>query len=54
MLERLNESKGIVAASAEELHPVRHHDLIATLHEVEQLMQTQINLMNRVRRRYAK
>jgi hypothetical protein len=52
VLERLQESKEIVAASSAELHPVNNQDLVEALHEVERLMQTQIHLMNRIRRRY--
>lgn len=52
VLERLQESKEIVAASAAELHPVHNQDLIETLHEVERLTQTQIHLVNRIKRRY--
>ncbi|HHT25987.1 MAG TPA: hypothetical protein GXZ82_01890 [Firmicutes bacterium] len=50
--EHLEETKSIVASGVEECHPVRHQDLISTLHEVERLIQTQIHLMNRVKRRY--
>jgi hypothetical protein len=52
VLERLRENQELLGASIEELHPVRHQDLISALHELEQLTSTQINLMNRMRRRY--
>ena len=52
LLERLRETQQMLADSAEELHPVRNQDLISTLHELEHLTNTQINLMNRMRRRY--
>lgn len=52
VMAHLQETKNIVASSAEECHPVHHQDLISTLHEVERLIQTQIHLMNRVKRRY--
>jgi hypothetical protein len=52
LLERLCETQQMLADSAEELHPVRNQDLISTLHELEHLTNTQINLMNRMRRRY--
>jgi hypothetical protein len=54
VLERLHESKEVFAASAAALHPVHHQDLLSALQEVEQLTQTQINLMTRMRRRYQK
>lgn len=52
VLERLRETQEMLVANVDELHPVRNRDLITTLYELEQLTNTQINLMNRMRRRY--
>jgi len=52
VLERLQENKQMLAECAAELHPVHHNDLIETLHEIERLTQTQIHLLNRIKRRW--
>lgn len=51
-LARLREQREIIAIEREELHPDRHKDIVDVLNEVEQLLNTQINLLARVARRY--
>ncbi len=52
VLARLREDRELVEKSREELHPERHKDVVDALHEVEQLLNTQINLLGRIQRRY--
>lgn len=51
ILERLEESKRIVGESLEELDPESDKELVDALSEVEQLTQTQINIVRRTQRR---
>lgn len=51
LVERLSEQKTLLVDSTRELHPKHHADLINALRECEQLTQTQINILNRMRRR---
>ena len=52
LILRLRQERELVISSVEELHPERHKDAVDALHEVEQLLNTQINRLGRVQRRY--
>lgn len=54
IIDRLQESKEMFAASLEGLHPVKEKELIDAIAEVEQLTQTQPNICRRVQRRLAR
>jgi hypothetical protein len=49
---RLRDDLEHIANALTELHPVKHKDVADALHEVELLMHTQINILDRVQRRY--
>lgn len=51
VLERLEESRRIVAESLDGLDPEKEKELYDALLEVEQLTQTQINIVRRAQRR---
>lgn len=51
IIDRLQESKEMFAASLQGLHPDRDKELIDAITEVEQLTQTQINICRRAQRR---
>ncbi|HET7559666.1 MAG TPA: hypothetical protein VFK80_06875 [Limnochordia bacterium] len=50
-LSRLQETKEVLAETGD-LHPRRNADLIDALAECERLAQAQVNILNRMRRRY--
>jgi hypothetical protein len=49
---RLHDDLEHVAGAMAELHPVKHKDIMDALHEVELLLRTQINILDRMQRRY--
>jgi len=49
---RLQDDLETIANAVTELHPEKHKDIIDALHEVELLMHTQINILERLQRRY--
>ncbi len=51
-LERLRESRELLADSITQLNPREHRDLIDGLRECERLIQTQIHILRRLERRY--
>lgn len=51
IIDRLQESKEMLAASLEGLHPEKDKELIDAITEVEQLTQTQLNICRRAQRR---
>ncbi|MFO7319958.1 MAG: hypothetical protein LOD85_06985 [Clostridia bacterium] len=51
ILDRLQESKEMFAASLDGLDPEKDKELVDAILEVEQLTQTQINICRRVQRR---
>lgn len=51
IMDRLQESKEMFAASVDGLHPVKDKDLIDAITEIEQLTQTQLNICRRIQRR---
>lgn len=52
LLERLNELQTLCQESIDELHPKKNSDLISSIEECERLCRTQINVMNRIAKRY--
>ena len=54
IVERLEETRAILAASREGLHPEHDKELLDALGEVEQLTQTQLNICRRAQRRLEK
>lgn len=52
VMERLSEQQSLLIDSTRELNPKLHADLIEALRECERLTKTQINILNRMRRRY--
>jgi hypothetical protein len=52
LLERLNELQTLCQESIDELHPKKNSDLISSIEECERLCRTQINMMNRIAKRY--
>lgn len=52
LLDRLNELRTLCDESILELHSKKNADLISSIEEVERLCRTQINVMNRISKRY--
>jgi hypothetical protein len=50
--ERLNEFLLLCEESISHLHPKKNSDLISSIEECERLCRTQINVMNRIAKRY--
>lgn len=50
--ERLNELQALCQESVTQLHPKKNSDLISSIEECESLCRTQINVMNRIAKRY--
>jgi len=50
--ERLTELQELCAESIQQLHPKKNLDLISSIEECERLCRTQLNIMNRVAKRY--
>jgi len=52
LLERLGELQNLCQESIDQLHPKKNNDLISSIEECERLCRTQINVMNRIAKRY--
>jgi hypothetical protein len=50
--ERLTELQSLCEESINELHPKKNMDLISSIEECERLCRTQLNIMNRIAKRY--
>lgn len=50
--ERFSELQTLCEESAQDLHPKKNADLISSIEECERLLRTQINIMNRIAKRY--
>ncbi len=50
--ERLNEFEALCKESITLLHPKKNSDLISSVEECERLCRTQINVMNRIAKKY--
>lgn len=50
--ERLGELQKLCEESIGELSPKQHADLISSIEECERLLRTQLNIMNRIAKRY--
>ncbi|NLJ74290.1 MAG: hypothetical protein GX331_04785 [Firmicutes bacterium] len=52
ILERLQDLQNLCEESYSELHPKKNADLISSIEECERLTRTQINIMNRISKKY--
>ncbi|NMB00952.1 MAG: hypothetical protein GX971_05445 [Firmicutes bacterium] len=52
IVERLNELQTLCEESVSELHPKKNADLISSIEECERLCRTQVNIMNRIAKKY--
>lgn len=52
LLERLNELQTLCEESIQDLHPKKNGDLISSIEECERICRTQINVMNRISKKY--
>jgi hypothetical protein len=50
--ERLTELQALCEESIAQLHPKKNQDLISSIEECERLCRTQLNVMNRIAKRY--
>lgn len=50
--ERLSDLQKLCEESIGELNPKQHGDLISSIEECERLLRTQLNIMNRISKRY--
>ncbi len=52
LAERLTELQALCEESIGQLHPKKNLDLISSIEECERLCRTQLNILNRVAKRY--
>lgn len=52
LTERLSELQKLCDESILDLHPKKNADLISSIEECERLCRTQLNVMNRIAKRY--
>lgn len=52
LAERLTELQALCEESIGQLHPKENLDLISSIEECERLCRTQLNILNRVAKRY--
>ena len=52
LMDRLSELRTLCDESIQDLHPKKNADLISSIEECERLCRTQINIMNRIARKY--
>ncbi|NLJ80406.1 MAG: hypothetical protein GX335_05215 [Firmicutes bacterium] len=52
LLTQINELQNLCESSIAELNPKKNRDLISSIEECERLCRTQINIMNRIKKRY--
>mgnify|MGYP001167324122 FL=1 len=52
ILERLHDLQSLCEESYNELHPKKNADLTSSIEECERLIRTQINIMNRISKKY--
>jgi hypothetical protein len=52
LTERLTELQVLCEESIKQLHPKKNQDLISSIEECERLCRTQLNVMNRIAKRY--
>ncbi|HBG01109.1 MAG TPA: hypothetical protein DDW87_05990 [Firmicutes bacterium] len=52
LMDRLGELRTLCDESIQDLHPKKNADLISSIEECERLCRTQINIMNRIARKY--
>lgn len=52
LAERLTELQALYEESIGQLHPKKNLDLISSIEECERLCRTQLNILNRVAKRY--
>ena len=52
IIERLHDLQNLCEESYNELHPKKNSDLRSSIEECERLIRTQINIMNRVSKKY--
>jgi hypothetical protein len=52
LMDRLGELQRLCDESIRDLHPKQNADLISSIEECERLCRTQINIMNRIAKKY--
>lgn len=52
LLERLGDFQNLCEESVNQLHPKNNSDLISSIEECERLCRTQVNVLNRIAKRY--